>query len=76
MKLSQEEHQKLLQLTQQKQEIELRIGKLEFAKFEAVKSLDENKASLKTQELKLIEKYGRDVSINLETGQIKNNDKD
>jgi chromosome segregation ATPase len=63
-------NQKLYSLKNNIAEIELSIRALELNKSSVFTSIDELSVEFKSLEKELTEKYGNNVSINLETGNI------
>lgn len=69
-KLEQEELEILQKLNKDFQIIKQQLGDLEIQKHGVLKSLDVVQNMFKEQEQKLVEKYGANSVINLETGII------
>lgn len=71
LKVEQEELASLRELNQQFQGYKLQLGDLEIKKSLIVTDLNKLRAEFTELENGLMDKYGKDVVINIETGEIK-----
>lgn len=71
-KLTKEELELLQGLVTEYNNVKIRIADTEIAKEFLLKEIEAMKASYIKEEKKLLEKYGDDTIINVQTGEIKN----
>jgi len=69
-KLEKEELEILQKLNQDFQTIKIQLGDLAIQKNNVLKNLDVIQNMFKNEEKKLVEKYGKNAVINLESGEI------
>ena len=69
-KLEKEELEILQKLNQDLQTIKIQLGDLSIQKNNVLKNLDVIQNMFKNEEKKLVEKYGKNAVINLESGEI------
>lgn len=69
-KLEKEELEILQKLNQDFQTIKIQLGDLSIQKNNVLKNLDVIQNMFKNEEKKLVEKYGKNAVINLESGEI------
>ena len=69
-KLEKEELEILQKLNQDFQTIKIQLGDLSIQKNNVLKNLDVIQNMFKNEEKKLVEKYGKNAIINLESGEI------
>jgi len=74
-KLNKEELEILQKLNKDFQLIKNQLGDIEISKNNVLKNLNIIQAMFKEEEKKLIEKYGDNVVMNLETGEVKPTEK-
>ncbi len=68
--LSQEELTKIQEMQNEFTKAKLAIGDLEMQKQNIMKSIDLLKTEFSKHELELVEKYGIDTVINIQTGEV------
>mgnify|MGYP000672012142 CR=1 FL=1 len=71
-KLTKEELELLQGLVTEYNNAKIRIADTEIAKQSLLKEIEAMKASYNKEEKKILEKYGDDAVINIQTGEIKN----
>ena len=70
MKLDEKELKELQDIQEAFGKLKASLGDIELHKHETLKRIDRLKAVLQNNEQKLIEKYGKDSVVNIETGII------
>lgn len=70
MKLDEKEQKELQDIQEAFGKLKAALGDVELHKHEILKKIDRLKAVLQSNEQKLIEKYGKDSVVNIETGAI------
>jgi hypothetical protein len=69
-KLSDDELTSLKTLNSEYASMKMRLGELEITKSVVLKDIDNIKQAFGILESQLIEKYGKDSAINIETGEV------
>lgn len=70
MKLEEKELQTIQTLHQGYTKIKLTLGEIELHKVEVLKEVEGLKGMLATEEQKLVDKYGPNQVLNIETGEL------
>jgi hypothetical protein len=68
--VSQEELVKIQELNSEFNKAKMAIGDVELQKQQILRHIDELKVQFSAHEQSLIEKYGKDAVINIQTGQV------
>lgn len=68
--VTQEELKKIQQMSSEFNQAKIALGDIELQKQSILKSIDAMRLEFAHNEKKLIEKYGEDAVINIQTGQI------
>ena len=71
LKLTEEELKKLREATDSLNKVKLALGNLEVQKLEYYGQINALTQQFNKLELELIEKYGKDSVINIQTGEVK-----
>jgi len=74
VKLSEQELDSFRKLVSDFNDTKLKLGDTVMAQSSLMKDLDELKKVYATEEALLIEKYGKDSVINIQTGEVSNSD--
>jgi hypothetical protein len=74
VKLSEQELDSFRKLVSDFNETKMKLGDTVMAQSSLMKELDELKKVYATEEALLIEKYGKDSVINIQTGEVSNSD--
>jgi len=74
VKLSEQELDSFRKLVSDFNDTKLKLGDTVMAQSSLMKELDELKKGYATEEALLIEKYGKDSVINIQTGEVSNSD--
>jgi hypothetical protein len=74
VKLSEQELDSFRKLVSDFNDTKLKLGDTVMAQSSLMKELDELKKVYATEEALLIEKYGKDSVINIQTGEVSNSD--
>ena len=69
-KLTEDELSTLRQMNSEYSQMKSRLGELELTKFGIVKEIETIKTAFGSFESMLIEKYGKDSIVNIETGEV------
>ena len=75
MKLSKEELKELQDLNTEFSKKKMQIGEIEVQKSFIISEINQIKLQFAQNEKKLIEKYGKDSVINLQTGEVQQKEK-
>lgn len=74
-KLTEEELKTIQELNQTFNGLKIQLADAELTKSAILKGIDELRVMYAAEEKKLIEKYGENISINIETGDIEPDEK-
>lgn len=74
VQVTQEELVKIQQLNSEFNKAKMAIGDVELQKLNIVRHIEELKAEFSAHEKSLIEKYGADAVINIQTGEVTQNE--
>jgi hypothetical protein len=68
--LQKEELEKIQEMNAEFTKLKIALGETELQKQTVIKAIDELKASFAVQERMLIDKYGAEAVINIQTGEV------
>jgi hypothetical protein len=74
-KLSKEELRKIINLKDQYSTLKTRLADIELEKINVINGITSIKSSFKNIEQSIVKKHGEGATIDLQTGEIKSNDK-
>jgi hypothetical protein len=70
MKLEQHELEAIQQMNNEFSKAKMSLGELELNKHQILKGIEQLKAQFEVHEKKLVEKYGANAVINIQTGEV------